>query len=188
MKLTAPFFYSFDKKDLRRDITCAQVQLGAENGVTKESMLGNTPFGIYVGKWDIRKMNEEWRQAAIATGNAKWMSGINVVRARYPQVLLWYAEVMNELAGPDGDYTESAGLTARQALALVHTRAFADADKADAEKYIEAIPATKEAMFNAIVDENAWELAGEGFRKFDLIRWNLLAEKFRNSKILITMS
>lgn len=44
MKLTAPFFYSFDKKDLRRDITCAQVQLGAENGVTKESMLGNAPL------------------------------------------------------------------------------------------------------------------------------------------------
>lgn len=37
-------------------------------------------------KWDVRKMNEEWRQAAIATGNAKWMSGINVVKARYPQV------------------------------------------------------------------------------------------------------
>ena len=27
-------------------------------------------------------VNEEWRQAAIATGNAKWMSGINVVKAR----------------------------------------------------------------------------------------------------------
>ena len=110
------------------------------------------------------------------------MSGINVVKARYPQVLLWYAEVMNELAGPDGDYEGSAGLTARQALAMVHTRAFADADKADAEKYIEAIPATKEAMFDAIVDENAWELAGEGFRKFDLIRWNLLAEKIQEFK------
>ena len=34
-------------------------------------------------------------------------------------------------------------------------------------KYVEAIPATKEAMFDAIVDENAWELAGEGFRKFE---------------------
>ena len=55
MKLTAPFFYSFDKKDLRRDITCAQVQLGAENGVTKESNVqGSAPLefmlenGMYV--------------------------------------------------------------------------------------------------------------------------------------------
>lgn len=182
MKLTAPFFYSFDKKDLRRDITCAQVQLGAENGVTKESMLGNAPFGIYVGKWDVRKMSEQIRQSAIATGNAKWTTGINVVRMRYPQVLLMYAEVMNELAGPDGSYAGDAGLSARQALAQVHTRAFADADKADAEAYINAIPGTKEALFDAIVDENAWELAGEGMRKFDLIRWNLLAEKIQEFK------
>ena len=39
------------------------------------------------------------------------------------------------------------------------------------------IPATKEALFNAIVDENKWELAGEGARKWDLIRWNLLTQK-----------
>ena len=101
-KVTAPFFWSFEKNDLRRDITCAHVQLKETNGVLEESTIGNAPFGIYVGKWDIRKMSEEWRNVAIATGNAKWMSGINVVRMRYPQVLLMYAEVMNELAGPDG--------------------------------------------------------------------------------------
>lgn len=182
MKVTAPFFWSFDEKDLRRDITCCNLQLKETNGVLKEEMLGNTPFAIYVGKWDIRKMNEEWRQAAIATGNAKWMSGINVVRMRYPQVLLMYAEVMNELAGPDGGYAGSAGLTARQALSLVHCRAFAQSDKAEAESYIASIPADKDAFFDAIVDENAWELAGEGVRKFDLIRWNLLAEKTQEFK------
>lgn len=182
MKVTAPFFWSFDKKDLRRDITCCNLQLKETSGVLKEEMLGNTPFAIYVGKWDIRKMNEEWRQAAIATGKAKWMSGINVVRMRYPQVLLMYAEVMNELAGPDGNYAGSAGMTARQALAEVHCRAFDQADKAEAQSYIDAIPADKETFFEAIVDENAWELAGEGVRKFDLIRWNLLAEKTQEFK------
>lgn len=182
MKVTAPLFWSYDKKDQRRDITCAQVQLGEENGAIKESFIGNAPFGIYVGKWDVRKMNEEWRQSAIATGNAKWMTGINVVRMRYSQVLLMYAEVMNELAGPDGTYAGDASLTARQALKEVHCRAFADSDKADAEAYVNAIAATKDAMFDAIVDENAWELAGEGVRKFDLIRWNLLAEKINEFK------
>lgn len=182
MKVTAPLFWSYDKKDQRRDITCAQVQLGEENGAIKESFIGNAPFGIYVGKWDVRKMNEEWRQSAIATGNAKWMTGINVVRMRYSQVLLMYAEVMNELAGPDGTYAGDASLTARQALKEVHCRAFADSDKADAEVYVNAIAATKDAMFDAIVDENAWELAGEGVRKFDLIRWNLLAEKINEFK------
>lgn len=175
LKLTAPYFWSFDRKDLRRDITCANYQLKETDGVLKEEMLGNTPFGIYCAKWDIRKMNEEWRQAAITAGNAKWMSGINVVRMRYPQVLLMYAEVVNELYGPDG--VGEAGLSARDALSLVHTRAFADEDKAEAKQYIASIPADKQAFFNAIVDENAWELAGEGFRKFDLIRWNLLSSK-----------
>ncbi|MFV0310568.1 MAG: RagB/SusD family nutrient uptake outer membrane protein [Dysgonomonas sp.] len=181
-KVTAPFFWSFDKNDLRRDITCAHVQLKETNGVLEESTIGNAPFGIYVGKWDIRKMSEEWRNVAIATGNAKWMSGINVVRMRYPQVLLMYAEVMNELAGPDGGYTNSAGLTARQALGEVHSRAFNDTHKSVAEEYVANIPADKDSFFNAIVDENAWELAGEGFRKFDLIRWNLLSKKIDEFK------
>lgn len=184
LKLTAPFFWSFDKNDLRRDITCANLQLKETNGVLKEEMVGNTPFGIYCGKWDIRMMSEEWRQAAIATGNAKWMSGINVVRMRYPQILLMYAEVMNELAGPDGSYAGSAGMTARQALSAVHCRAFDYDNKADAEAYIAAIRADKDVFFNAIVDENAWELAGEGFRKFDLIRWNLLSKKIDEFKEL----
>jgi hypothetical protein len=182
LKLTAPYFYSFDKKDVRRDITCAQVQLKEEDGVIKESMIGNTPFGIYCGKWDVRKMSEEWRQAAIAAGNAKCMTGINVVRMRYSQVLLMYAEVLNELAGPDGSYAGAAGLTAREALAAVHTRAFNDADKADAAAYVANLSTDKDAFFNAIVDENAWELAGEGFRKFDLIRWNLLSAKIDEFK------
>lgn len=177
LKLTAPYFWSFDHKDLRRDLTCANYQLKETSGVLKEEMLGNSPFGIYCAKWDIRKMNEEWRLAAIAAGNGKLTTGINVVRMRYPQVLLMYAEIMNELYGPDAAGEGSAnGKTAREALKEVHVRAFADADKADAEAYIAAISG-KDAFFDAIVDENAWELAGEGFRKFDLIRWNLLHSK-----------
>jgi hypothetical protein len=94
-----------------------------------------------------------------------------------------YAEVMNELYGADvggGDF--SAGMTAREALSLVHERAFDEADKPVARQYVNTIPADKESFFNAIVDENAWELAGEGFRKFDLIRWNLLSEKIDRFK------
>ena len=179
LKLTAPYFWSFDHKDLRRDITCAIYQLKESNGVLKEEMLGNTPFGIYCAKWDIRKMNEEWRAAALAS-DAKVCTGINVVKMRYPQILLMYAEVMNELHGPDA--TGTAGLSARQALNEVHCRAFAEADKPAAQQYIANIPADKESFFNAIVDENAWELAGEGFRKFDLIRWNLLGKKIEEFK------
>ncbi|MDU1889971.1 MAG: RagB/SusD family nutrient uptake outer membrane protein [Dysgonomonas sp.] len=181
-KMTAPLFWSYNPKDIRRDITCAQLQLKETGGVLKEEMLGNAPFGIYCGKWDIRKMNDEWRLAAIAAGNTKYMTGINTVRMRYPQVLLMYAEVMNELAGPDGSHTNSAGLTARKALEEVHKRAFDKADITISDDYIKGLSANKEEFFEAIVNENAWELAGEGFRKFDLIRWNLLSKKIDEFK------
>ena len=41
-------------------------------------------------------------------------------------------------------------------------------------------------FFDAIVMENAWELAGEGVRKYDLIRWNLLSEKIDEFKTTYT--
>ncbi len=180
VKVTAPYFWSFDRNDLRRDITCAPYALKETNGVVVESLEGNKPFEIYLAKWDIRKMSEEWRRVAIAAGNAKWMTGINVTKMRYPYVLLMYAEVMNELHG--ADVNGPAGLTARQALGRVHTRAFSAENQAAAQAYVNNISGDKESFFNAIVDQNAWELVGEGYRKFDLIRWNLLGERIQKMK------
>lgn len=183
LKVTAPLLYSYDPNDTRRDVTCSNMQIAQNTtlGVTEEQILKNAPFGMYVGKWDPRKMSAKWRENNLKA-SGKHTTGINVVRMRYPQVLLWYAEVMNELAGPDGRYEGDAGMTARQALAEVHTRAFNADHKADAQAYVDAIPANKDAFFNAIVDENAWEFAGEGLRKFDLIRWNLLVAKIQEFK------
>ena len=183
LKVTAPLLYSYDPNDTRRDVTCSNMQIAQNTtlGVTEEQILENAPFGMYVGKWDPRKMSAKWRENNLKA-SGKHTTGINVVRMRYSQVLLWYAEVMNELAGPDGRYEGDAGMTARQALAEVHTRAFNADHKADAQAYVDAIPANKDAFFNAIVDENAWEFAGEGLRKFDLIRWNLLVAKIQEFK------
>ena len=70
---------------------------------------------------------------------------------------------------------------AKDALLAVHKRAYADADKAVGEAFIEKVIADKGFM-GAIMDENAWELAGEGVRKFDLIRWNELSNKIDEFK------
>ncbi len=179
MKVTAPLLYSYDEADQRRDVTVAPFEIKEENNITKETMLKNAPFALYVGKWDCRKMTNTWLQQNIVA-TAKHLTGINPVRMRYSQVLLYYAEVMNELAGADGNYTNDAGMTARQALAMVHNRAFSN--QTTAQAYIDAISSDKDAFFDAIVQENAWEFAGEGVRKFDLIRWNLLAEKIKEMK------
>lgn len=181
LKLTAPLLYSYDQNDLRRDITCSPMEIKNVDDVTTEAMTKNAPFGIYVGKWDPRKMSDSWlSQNLVAT--AKHMTGINPVLMRYSQVLLYYAEVMNELAGPDGRYTGDADITAREALAEVHTRAFDDSHKAEAQAYVDGIASDKDAFFNALVDENMWEFAGEGYRKWNLIRWNLLVEKIGEMK------
>ncbi len=186
MKVTSDLFYSYDKNDLRRDITCSTIQIKEDvdaDGATAtiSESLGNAPFGLYVGKWDPRLENDSWlAQNKAATG--KHMTGINVVKVRYAQILLWYAEIMNELAGPDGSYAGDAGMTAREALSLVHLRAFADAKKADAQQYVNDIASTKDAFFDALEKENKWELAGEGARKWDLIRWNLLTQKILEMK------
>lgn len=181
IKLTAPFLYSFDKNDLRRDITCSNIEIkNDENSVTRENMKGNNPFEIYVGKWDARKMNDTWL-ANNLKATAKHTTGINPVKMRYSQVLLYYAECMNELAGgPDGRYTGDAGMTAREALKAVHTRAFDTAHKDEAAAYVDGL--TADNFFDALVQENAWEFAGESIRKYDLIRWNLLAEKINEFK------
>lgn len=181
MKLTAPFLYSFDKNDTRRDITCSNIEIkDDDNSVTKENMKGNNPFEIYVGKWDARKMGASWL-ANNLKATAKHTTGINPVKMRYSQVLLYYAECLNELAGgPDAHYTGDAGLTAREALKEVHTRAFDANHKTEAAAYVDAL--TADNFFDALVQENAWEFAGETIRKYDLIRWNLLVEKIKEFK------
>ncbi len=186
MKLTSDFFYSYDPNDLRRDITCSTIQIKEDvnaegKPATISESLGNAPFGLYVGKWDPRKENDSWLQQNKAA-SAKHMTGINVVKIRYPQVLLWYAEIMNELAGPDGNVAGDAGMTARQALAQVHLRGFDEKHQTYAQDYIDQLPADKEGFFVAIDNENKWELAGEGARKWDLIRWNLLTQRILEMK------
>src|SRR5207237_9400156 len=67
---------------------------------------------------------------------------------------------------------------AQEALLKVRQRAFPAAlwnTKVDA--YIASVSAGKDAFFNAIVNERAWELGGENIRKFDLVRWNLYSKK-----------
>ena len=182
VKMTAPLFWSYDHKDQRRDVTCVPYTLKETDGVMKEAFDKNSPFGIYCGKWDIRKMSEEWRQAALGS-TEKVCTGINFITLRYSQVLLMYAEVMNELNGnPDATTGGVNGLSARDALGMVHERAFADANKAEAKAYVAGIASDKDAFFNAIVDENAWEFAGECVRKYELERWNLLSKKIDQFK------
>ncbi len=191
LKTTAVQLYSYGTCDTRRDITCVPYEIKnfertAANGSTTtiETCLGNKPFGLYIGKWDVRKMSDQWLSTN-KTATAKFGYGINVVRMRYPQVLLWYAECMAQLGYLNSD-PYGCGLTAIQAVEKVHERAYNDAktnylgtspaeELAEWKTEMEAVSSTEE-MMKKIRQENQLEFCGEGFRKWDLIRWNMLHE------------
>lgn len=81
---------------------------------------------------------------------------------RYAEVLLNYAEAMNEAYGPDAD-PAGYGMTARQALTEV---------RQSASTSLPAVTATSKADFRAAVkQERRVELAFEDHRYWDLLRW-----------------
>ena len=191
MKTTANLLYSYDENDQRRDITIGSVQVRSSSNHAVEEVLGNSPFELYVAKWDPRKMNQTWLNNNLKA-TAKHMTGINPVKMRYANILLWFAEAQNELYGPTAA-DATCGLSAQQALTQVHNRAFTKntgtdekpnlvSNPQDGGTFLTGATASKTAMFDAIVQENAWEFAGEGFRKYDLIRWNLLYKKIMDFK------
>jgi len=90
--------------------------------------------------------------------NSNWPSHANWIIFRYADVLLMYAEAKNEASGPDDSIYE--------ALDLIRLRA--------------GLPTVDRTRYNSqssvrefIRNERRVELAGEGLRYFDIIRWRI---------------
>ena len=144
-------YFKYGENDQRRDVTCVNYKWNKDNSIE--------PAGI--GKWFFGKYRFEWMDAQPYTGGND--DGIKPVVMRFADILLMAAEIENELNGPAG---------AKQYLLPVRERAYLG-HESEAEAYVNAI-SSKEAMFEAIVDERALEFCGEFLRKADLIRWNRL--------------
>ena len=145
-------YFKYGENDQRRDITCVNYSWAKDNTIA--------PAGI--AKWYFGKYRFEWMDAQPYTGGND--DGIKPVVMRYADILLMAAEIENELNGPSN---------ARKYLLPVRARACGE-DAAEA--YVNAL-GSKDAFFNAIVDERALEFCGEFLRKGDLIRWNMLKSK-----------
>lgn len=161
---TPTYYHSFDTMDVRLAATCSLVSY---NDTLAQAAVG--PTGIAINKW-----NRLLVPTPLGSESSKGTS-INWPLLRYSDVLLMLAESENELNGPTS--------TAQDALRKVRQRAFPSnlwSDKVDA--YIAAIGSDKNAFFNAIVNERAWELGGEMIRKFDLVRWNLYGKKIAETR------
>ena len=93
-------------------------------------------------------------------------TNINWYVLRYSDVLLLYAEALNEVnEGPTAEAYEAVNMVRRRGFGLDVTTASADADLDAGLSY--------EEFQKAVRDERAWELAGEGHRRQDLIRWGI---------------
>jgi len=169
---TSPYyFYSFDSIDTRRTVACPLYNYRTSKATGVQSMY-NIPnwFGI-------SKFRREWLSPTM--GGDMYLlntqTGVDFPILRYADILLMYAETQNEINnGPT-----TAGIAA---LKEVRKRAFPAANWADrVDAYVDGLT-TKDAFFKALVDEDMWEMGGEGVRKYHLIRWNLLGERIKYMK------
>ena len=160
MLILPTYFYSFDSLDVRRDVTAAPYITDLNN-----NKIGQEIINITSGKF-----RRDWHTPAVPLTSTLLYYGINWPLIRYSDVLLMFAEAENELNPvPTPD--------AKDALEKVRKRAFAgNVDK------IGVTPTEKTDFFNAIVKERLHEFGGEGIRKFDLIRWNLLETKILETR------
>lgn len=162
LSLCGTYLYSFDKDDLRRDMTCAPFSYNENlNQVIRLDLAR-----LAVAKWSKLYMDDP-----LGSTSGKG-TGVNYSWMRFADVLLMYAEAVNERFGPRND--------ARECLKRVRRRAFAETSWSEkVENYVDS-KTTSEAFFKAIMDERAWEFGGESKRKFDLARWNKFGEVIYN--------
>lgn len=167
-RINPAFYYGdFDPKDLRRDVSCTvtgSTGKGIEALIPFTSGSKQSAGGISCNKFDENRQTTVWTQA-------QRRSGINAPYMRLSEMYLGYAEA----CAATGDNTE-----AKTYLTKVRNRAFRTADEANVEGFI-----NKEgSLLKAIIDERGFEFAGEGDRRFTLIRTGLLPEKIKEIKDL----
>lgn len=154
-----PLYYynDFDPKDLRRDVTCTVTGSDGKGGEAIISLAGNASAklagGIALNKWDENRCSSPYilsqRQA-----------GINCPYMRASDIYLMIAEIDAIL----GNEVEG-----KKMLEDVHNRAFAEAQ--DINAFIEKCGGS---LLDAVIEERKLEFGGEGSRRYDLIRNNML--------------
>lgn len=89
---------------------------------------------------------------------------------RFTEVFLNYAEAANEAWGPDAD-PMGYGFTARQVISAIRTRA--GLPDIDSDTYLNSMTPSQEGFRELVRNERRIELCFEGFRFWDMRRWEL---------------
>ena len=153
------YFYAFDSVDTRRDVTITHYQVTSATNIKSQRRLGELNTGKYRRDWRV----------PLLPGTVLNV-GYNWSLIRFSDVLLMYAEAVNEING-------SPTPEAISAFEEVRKRGYGTASA-----QIGVTPTDKTGFFNAIVKERLLEFGHEGIRKYDLLRWNLLAVKIAEAR------
>lgn len=148
------FYFEYEEGDQRRDVSICNYGLRLSTGNNAYQM--NTFAGMGVGKYRIN-----WKNSR---GTSDSRRDINWPLLRYSDVLLMYAEALNEL-------NNGATSEAVDAVREVRMRAFRND-----EAKVGNIPTGYEDFKNYIIQERKLELSNEGLRKSDLARWGILVD------------
>ncbi len=168
------YFYLFDSTDQRRDVTNCAYNLTwvADNSPLRK--VGQAVTAINDGKY-----RRDWTSPFIpASSYGTQYLSLKWQLLRYADVLLMFAEAENEINGPTA--------AAYNAINMVRRRGYGKPVSAPDATVDIAAGLSKAAFFGAVVRERALEFGGEGIRKYDLIRWNLLATALTESKANMT--
>jgi len=156
------YFYAFDSVDTRRDVTITHYAVATGSNIKNQRRLAELNTGKYRRDWRV----------PLLPGTVLNV-GYNWAMIRFSDVLLMYAEAVNEING-------SPTPEAIAAFEEVRKRAYRGNTG-----LIGTTPTTKTGFFDAIVNERYLEFGHEGIRKYDLLRWNLLATKIAEARTKI---
>lgn len=165
------YFYLFDSTDLRRDVTCAPYIVNADGATKTGQVITAINDGKYRRDWISNPVVSP--TSAVQYLSLKWQI------LRYSDVLLMFAEADNEING-------LPTAAAYKAINMVRRRGYGKPLTTDDISVDLPLGLSKGDFFAALVRERSLELGGEGVRKYDLIRWNLLAVAIANTKTNLT--
>ncbi|MBC6610111.1 RagB/SusD family nutrient uptake outer membrane protein [Hymenobacter sp. BT507] len=162
--IAPPYFYAFDSTDTRLPVTITTYEIPANSNFQAGVQLSNVTDGKFRRDWHVPPV----------TGSVNYLD-YNWPIIRFADVLLMFAEAENELNGP----TQAA----QAAFMQVRNRAFGTPALAQSTLTKAGFSlGSKESFFDALVNERYLEFGSEGIRKYDLLRWNLLATKLAEVK------
>ncbi len=151
------YFYMFDSMDVRRDVTCVPYSIN-------DTSMKKT--GLSITSMCDGKYRRDWiTNPSFLPTDQKQYFGLNWQILRYSDVLLMFAEAENELNGATADAIEKLNMVRRRAH---------DESPNSPGLYDISVGLSSTEFFKVIVRERALEFGGEGIRKYDLLRWNLM--------------